>query len=352
MKKYPQWFILWLMLALWLGVSQHALHAESVMYVKNPRVNLRSSPATSSENIVNTVPKDTQVTVIQRQGPWYEVRLPDGQQGWISQWVLTAPETVPQSRPQVLSTQSEEPFFPFPSPPQSVRTDEMIYVPAGTYVVGSSQAEIQQVSTKWNAKIDMFTDELSQKQVTIPGFYIDTYEVTNAQYYEFVKATRYPPPPYWSDGFYPAGTEDQPVTFVTWEDAAAYAQWAGKRLPTAEEWEIAARGRTGRLFPWGSSYAKQKVNLNYAESGIAPVGSSPEDVSEIGVYDLGGNVMEWTMTQYSDKNDFFVVKGGSWVSEPFVARGANNTPSHVEYRLDHLGFRCVKSEEGKVTSNE
>jgi formylglycine-generating enzyme required for sulfatase activity len=262
--------------------------------------------------------------------------------------VVTAPETIPQSRPQVLSTQPESPSFPLPSPLQFVNTDEMIYIQAGTYVVGSSQAEIQQVSTKWNAKADMFTDELDKKQVTVPGFYIDAYEVTNAQYYEFVKATRYPPPPHWNDRFYPAGAEAQPVVFVTWEDAAAYAQWAGKRLPTAEEWEIAARGRDGRLFPWGTSYANQQVNLNYAESGLAPVGSSPEDVSDIGVYDLGGNVMEWTMTQYSDKNDFFVVKGGSWVSEPFVARGANKTPSHVEYRLDHLGFRCVKSSEERT----
>jgi len=343
MKKYPGWYPVCIILAFLLGVSPQMLNAEQVLYVNNTRVNLRSSPTTSSDNILSTVPEDTPVTVVQRRGAWFEVRLPDGQQGWISQWVLTARDMVVQSQP--LTNQVNSPSSPLPAPPPPARTDDMVYIPAGTYIVGSSQAEIQQVSTQWDAKIDMFTDELEKEQVTVSGFYIDTYEVTNAEYREFVEATRYPPPPHWSDGAYPVGTDNYPVIFVSWEDAAAYAQWSGKRLPTAEEWEIAARGQDALTFPWGTSYARQKVNLNYTETGISPVGTSPEDVSEFGVYDMGGNVMEWTMTQYDNSRDFFVVKGGSWVSEPFVARGANRTPSHVEYRLDHLGFRCVKSSE-------
>jgi len=348
MKTSVKWVRIPLILIFVIGMTGQSLHAQQVMHVNNTRVNLRSSPGVRSDNILSTVPEETRVTVVQRQGAWYEVRLPDGQQGWISQWLLTPDrsgspgEGVAQSQPQTVETATKNAASALPAPSQFADIDAMVHIPAGTYIVGSSQAEIQQISTQWNAKIDMFTDELNTEQMTISGFYIDAYEVTNADYYEFVSATRYPPPPDWSDGFYKAGTDNHPVTFITWEDAAAYAQWAGKRLPTAEEWEVAARGRNGRIFPWGASYSTQNVNVNYVESGVMAVGASTDDISEFGVYDMGGNVMEWTMTQYDRQNDFFVVKGGSWVSEPFVARGANKTPSHVDYRLDHLGFRCVK----------
>lgn len=352
MNISSKWLSVAILLIILLGIGVHGVNAQQTMSVNNTRVNLRSSPTVSSENILSTVPENTRVTVIQRRGSWYEVRLPDGQQGWISQWLLTPVSTgspdhsapQPQSQSQILTSRPKDAASVLPSPSQFVNTDNMILIPAGTYTVGSSEAEIQQVSAQWQAKIDMFTDEVAQEQIPVAEFYIDAYEVTNAQYYEFVKATRYPPPSYWHDGFYPAGTDNHPVTFVSWADAAAYAQWAGKRLPTNEEWEVAARGRNGNIFPWGASYDQQRVNLNYAQSGIAAVGSSADDVSAFGVYDLGGNVMEWTMTQYGQENDFFVVKGGSWVSEPFVARGANKTPSQVDYRLDHLGFRCAKSE--------
>jgi formylglycine-generating enzyme required for sulfatase activity len=142
---------------------------------------------------------------------------------------------------------------------------------------------------------------------------------------------------------YPEGTGNHPVTFVSWDDADTYAKWAGKRLPTAEEWEVAARGLNGRIFPWGNAYEAQRVNVNHPDSGTVAVGSSPDDVSELKVYDLGGNVMEWTMTQYGNQKDVFVLKGSSWATKPFEARGANQTPGYAEYRLGHVGFRCAKS---------
>lgn len=343
------------MLLLAIG-SGHAVLAQQIFIVSNTLVNLRSRPTTASDNVLATIPENTRVTAIQRRGAWYEVRLPDGREGWISQWLLTPDpssvpaavirpaDTTPQPQATTTATQPKNAASALPSPTQAGNLDDMIRIPAGTYIVGSSQSEIEQVSSQWNAKIDMFTDELERRQVTISEFLIDAHEVTNAEYYDFMEATRYPPPPHWTDGFYPAGTDTHPVTFITWDDAAAYAQWAGKRLPTNDEWEVASRGRAGNVFPWGASYSNQQVNLNYAQDGIAEVGSSRDDVSEFGVYDMGGNVMEWTMTQYGGDREFFVVKGGSWVSEPFVARGANQTPSHVDYRLDHLGFRCVKSQ--------
>jgi formylglycine-generating enzyme required for sulfatase activity len=99
----------------------------------------------------------------------------------------------------------------------------------------------------------------------------------------------------------------------------------------------------GHIFPWGNTYDQQHVNINTSQGGVMPVGSSPDDISEFKVYDMGGNVMEWTMTQYEGDKDYFILKGSSWATNPFEARGANQTPGHAEYRLGHIGFRCVKS---------
>jgi formylglycine-generating enzyme required for sulfatase activity len=142
---------------------------------------------------------------------------------------------------------------------------------------------------------------------------------------------------------YSENTGNHPVTFVSWDDAYAYAQWAGKRLPTAEEWDVAARGLNGRIFPWGNTSEAQRVNVNHPDGGTAAVGSFADDVSAFKVYDMGGNVMEWTMTQYGNQKDVFVLKGSSWATKPFEARGANQTPGYAEYRLSHVGFRCAQS---------
>ena len=282
MKRSAKWLRILIMLVFLVGMTGQLLNAQQLMQVNNTRVHLRSSPEVTSDNILSTVPENTRATVVQRRGAWYEVRLPNGQQGWISQWLLT-PDTSGSpgesvAQPQTLETRPKNAASVLPSPPQFVNIDDMIHIPAGTYIVGSSQAEIQRVSTQWNAKLDMFTDELTKEQVRVSDFYIDAYEVTNADYYEFVDATRYPPPPDWNDGFYKAGTDNHPVTFITWEDAAAYAQWAGKRLPTTEEWEVAARGRNGNLFPWGASCSTQNVNVKYAGSGIVLNGNIQRNV--------------------------------------------------------------------------
>ena len=190
---------------------------------------------------------------------------------------------------------------------------------------------------------DVFVTEIPRKTITFRGFYIDQYEVTNAQYKEFVDDTLYPPPPHWENGLYSQNTENHPVTFVSWDDAHAYAEWAGKRLPTAAEWELAARGLQGQTFPWGATFDSQQVNINNLQEGTAPVGFYQDDVSAYNVYDMGGNVMEWTLTQYEGTKDFFILKGSSWSGRPYEARGANQTPAEAIYQLSHIGFRCVKS---------
>lgn len=222
-------------------------------------------------------------------------------------------------------------------------TDDMVFIPGGLAIIGSDEREIESLMQRENVVRDMLLDELPQQTMPIKGFYIDRYEVTNAQYKQFVDAARYPPPLNWDSGTYPPGAENRPVTFISWDDAHTYAEWAGKRLPTAEEWEVAARGMHGQVYPWGETWTSQNINIDGREKGPTPVGTYADDASPYDVYDMGGNVAEWTMTEYEENEDFFTLKGGSWAGKPFEARGANKTPGEAIYQLSQIGFRCAKS---------
>ncbi|MBD3309414.1 SUMF1/EgtB/PvdO family nonheme iron enzyme [candidate division KSB3 bacterium] len=334
-----------IVLLLVCGGGQRGLAEEQKMgYVANTQVNLRAQPTTTADNILATVPQDTPVVILARQGQWYQVRLPDGREGWMSKWVLTLRETPPtESRGRGL-VQPEQPETLEAGGAPTLPADTMIFIPGGTAVIGSDESEIALVEQTWGVSREVLTDELPSRMVQVAGFYLDPYEVTNAQYKEFVDATNYPPPLHWEGGLYPADSEDHPVTFVSWDDAQAYAQWAGKRLPTAEEWEVAARGLQGQMFPWGVTVEGQEVAIKTPDGGPVPVGSFPDDVSPYQIYDLGGNVMEWTQSQYEDTAGYFVLKGSSWNGEVFEARGANQTPGAAAYRLSDIGFRCARSE--------
>ncbi len=137
--------------------------------------------------------------------------------------------------------------------------------------------------------------------VTIKPFFIDKTEVTNEQYQKFIDATGNAAPPAWNGNHFPEGAEKLPVTDVSWEDAVAYAEWAGKRLPTEEEWEFAARGPDERLFPWGNKIKPDTANVTTTEGEkreIMPVGQFIEGASPFAVLDLIGNVWEWTASDY------------------------------------------------------
>jgi len=196
--------------------------------------------------------------------------------------------------------------------------------------------------------------------MSLPTFYVDLYEVTNEQYKKFVEATHRPPPDYWSNGNYPVEKKKHPVAYVTWYDAHDYCQWAGKRLPTEEEWEKAARGTDGRLYPWGNEFDPKKANMPQSRLGdTTPVGSFPQGRSPYGLYDMSGNVWEWTEswakpypgspipTGHYFTGEYKVLKGGSWVDCSFYRCGISALTFNRGYfkpltKNQGFGFRCAK----------
>ncbi|MFQ5558993.1 MAG: formylglycine-generating enzyme family protein [Nitrospinota bacterium] len=173
----------------------------------------------------------------------------------------------------------------------------MVYIPEGEFTLGSADVDDGSLAKEFGSRRgEYYEDERPVQKRLLKGFYIDKYEVTNFDYKRFTDSTGYPPPPTWEKGSYIAGKENHPVENVSWYDAFEYCQWAGKRLLTEEEWEKAARGPKALRYPWGMEFNMKKGNLDTGET--APVGSYPEDKSYYGVFDMGGNVMEWTSSWY------------------------------------------------------
>ena len=185
-----------------------------------------------------------------------------------------------------------------------------------------------------------FDDDKSDKKKSLPEFWIDKTPVTNAEYARFVAATGHKPPKHWDGHRPPDRLANHPVVYVSWFDANAYATWAGKRLPTQEEWEKAARGIDGRKYPWGNEApTKNLCNFGHNEKGTTPVGKySPQGDSPYGCVDMSGNVWEWTS---SDGHYGKVLRGGSWradVSFVYAAYRVNFAPREC-YGI--YGFRCA-----------
>ena len=198
------------------------------------------------------------------------------------------------------------------------------------------------------------------RQVEMQPFYMDRYEVTNEQFHVFVQESGYQPPEphnflrHWRGGF-AEGRGDHPVTWVSLEDARAYAAWAGKRLPTDMEWQWAAQGPDGRLWPWGQTFEADRCNSD--SGGTTPVTAYPGNQSPFGVCDLVGNVWEWIDTPCSDGwHRWCFIRGGSYYkargSMWYAEGGAQPVNHHHKFlhmypgldRCATIGFRCVSSE--------
>ena len=217
---------------------------------------------------------------------------------------------------------------------------EMIYIPAGAFLYGDNK-----------------------ESITTEAFYIDKYPVTNAEYalfindggyskrdcwsedgWNFIVKEKIKEPRVWRDSEW--NKDNHPVVGVCWYEASAYAKWAGKRLPTEIEWEKAARGTDGRKYPWGDQKLdKNLLNFNKNEKGTTPVDKYEAGKSPYGVYDMAGNVWEWTSSFYDKKRDRYVLRGGSCYND--IELNLRSAYRFYFYPINRLyffiGFRCVRN---------
>lgn len=267
---------------------------------------------------------------------------------------------------------------------------QMVLIPGGEVSVGSDEAEVDEHFRRFRYQPDWkkyALPEIPRHRATVKPFALYKYEVTNAQYQAFVAATDHAPPTYWKGKTHPPGKEKHPVVDVSWDDAQAYCQWAGTRLPTEVEWEYAARGpapsgdKPGPIFPWGDDWDRSRANSASYHFGkdivdnqgyqewtkghtaaalpfTTPVGSFAKGVSHFGLHDLAGNAWEWCADPYApypgsptgvpeaDKNSH-VAKGGSWANVSFHLRCADRRIFTADTRNLYIGFRCAQDVKGK-----
>ena len=247
-----------------------------------------------------------------------------------------------------------------PAPVEAVKGKDgapMMLIPAGPFTMGSN---------------DGLPNERPEHTVTLDAYYIDQYEVTMALYRKFLESGKHEAPPTWDDE---AATSvgDRPAIGMKWADAAAYCEWAGKRLPTEAEWEKAARGVDGRRYPWGHMqpfvdianynrglWVSEAITLVPVTSGLEGMsvrhGLKTGGKSPYGLAHMAGNASEWVADWYDreyyqkspEKNptgpsqgDKRVLRGGSWADLPAALRVTARFSAEPEFEDRTIGFRCA-----------
>jgi formylglycine-generating enzyme required for sulfatase activity len=293
-------------------------------------------------------------------------------------------------------------------PPDAAKppVDDLVLVPAGKFIMGGDKVEKSNMAGEFGNVKPWYLDEHPKHSVKLPAYYIEEHEVTNKQYLDYVAYSNIDPPDHWLTNGYIlrakiealnsvdveklrklaanvfkidkdtrrmgkeelltdikeklAYMDNLPVTYVTWKQASNYCQWVGLRLPSEEEWEKAARGSKGQEFPWGNEFKKHMSNTGSEQwdMGAAPIESYPTDKSPYGIYDLAGNVSEWTAdwydaypgSDYSSKafgKNFKVAKGAGWsggaghYALQLFQRGAYRSNLPPDQKFDDVGFRCA-----------
>ncbi len=244
---------------------------------------------------------------------------------------------------------------------------EMVYVPGGTFQMGSADAEVdaafkqcEQDIGSGNCNRSWFERESPWHSVTLDGIWIDKAVVTNEQFARCVadgacsplgKSSSYTHDSYYGNSQY----DDYPVIYVDWDDARSYCEWVGGRLPTEAEWEYAARGSDRYIYPWGNAPPDDTLlNYNHNVGDTTKVGSYPDGASWAGALDMAGNVWEWVADWWGEypstaqtnptgpeTGDEKVLRGGSWNYDPFNMRSAIRYGDYPDVRYNSIGFRCV-----------
>ena len=236
----------------------------------------------------------------------------------------------------------------------------MILIPAGEFIMGSDDVDASGKSQEFGFNEPLYLNEHPQRTLRLKAFYIDKYEVTNAEFKKFlIDLGKY------TDAQIQMLIErlelqedNHPVRNLTWFKADEYCRFVGKRLPTEAEWEKAARGSDGREYPWGNDWNPDYVNAGQGEADLTPVGSFENGKSPFGVYDMAGNVMEWTAdwyepypgAEYQSPNygkKRRVVRGGSWGGVghyviPHYFRVAYRFNFPPDQAFNDVGFRCAR----------
>ena len=229
----------------------------------------------------------------------------------------------------------------------------LVNVPYGQFLMGTIPTGLR--------KSD---HEEPQREVTLDTYYIGKYLVTNAQYSQFIEATKYQLPRFYADPRF--NSPDCPVVGVKWYDTQAFLAWINEltgesyRLPTEAEWEKAARGTDGREYPWGNQWESSKANTSESRiKRLTPVGCYPDAVSVYGCHDMAGNAYEWCSDWFHPETYKHspsanpqgpirgrrkVIRGGSWVARgEFAARCANRAAYEPIQAVHNVGFRLVKT---------
>jgi formylglycine-generating enzyme required for sulfatase activity len=314
-----------------------------------------TTPCTLDQDLGHLKTKQIEVTV-EAQGYRSVVRTVSMERGTTAD--IDCPlEPIPLPKPVI------------PAPPAAATTRinpkdgaEMVYVPAGEFLMGSTDAEIDAAFTDTSAhdtdvQKDAFTAEGPQRRVYLDGYWIYKTDVTVAQYRKFCEATgrEMPAEPEWG------WKDDHPMVNVTWYDAKAYCEWVDAALPTEAQWEKAARGTEGGEFPWGNGWDRGKLWCSIGEqsSGTTPVGTIPGGASPYGVLDMAGNVYQWCADWYdatyyrsgdnhnppgpADGQER-VLRGGSWIGDSdSYFRSAYRVSGDPSHRGIGMGFRAVRA---------
>lgn len=261
----------------------------------------------------------------------------------------TPPEPAPgELKPPPPHVESPGPLSPVRKP----SLKRMVSIPGGRFKMGVEFTNTNRRKRRWRRR-RVILRTTGGRPVEVAPFRLDKFEVTNALYEDFVRATNGPEPPFWRKVHFTG--PHLPVVGITWGEARAYCAWAGKRLPTEAEWEYAAQGAgKGRRYPWGNQRRDRNAvfGLSPDAGGPKAVGRRPEGASIHGVEDLAGNVWEWVEDAFraspkearplsQNGRTLRTLKGGSWVNGWWALTSSHRTGDLPDRRLPAYGFRCA-----------